>query len=247
MSEGEVVAMLVAQKALEQYRGTPFEHTLEHAFAKISAALKDLVTLDPSTVLSSISFKSLGASAADLEIFNVISNAQRSQFEIAFTYMKPQAKVPERRLVHPYHLTCVQNLWYLLAFDPSRDSYRTFALPRISNPVANKNRFTRREDFTPENVLGNAFGILAGRGSHDIKIEFDSFAAQYVRERTWHRSQKLEQRPRGVIRLELTVPHLGEVLAWVLSWGAHAKVIGPRELRHQVLEAGLAIAKTYAR
>jgi predicted DNA-binding transcriptional regulator YafY len=245
MSEGEVVAMLVAQKALEQYRGTPFEHALEHAFAKITAALKDMITIDSAAVLSGISFKPLGTSAADLETFEVISSAQRSHHEVAFTYVKPRAKSSERRTVHPYHLACVQNLWYLLAFDPTRNAYRTFALPRISSPSIGKTPFERRKDFSTEKILGTAFGIMAGTGSHEVKIDFDAFAAPYIRERTWHRSQRIEERPRGVLRLRLTVARLEEVLNWILSWGSHVKVLGPKELKQQVFEAGRAIAKAH--
>ncbi len=39
VTEGEVVALLVAQKALEQYRGTRFEDTLRSAFAKLTASM----------------------------------------------------------------------------------------------------------------------------------------------------------------------------------------------------------------
>ena len=40
VSEGEVIALFVAQKALEQYRGTSFEKPLRTAFEKISWACR---------------------------------------------------------------------------------------------------------------------------------------------------------------------------------------------------------------
>ncbi|MEO8351663.1 MAG: HTH domain-containing protein, partial [Chthoniobacteraceae bacterium] len=43
VSEGEVVALFVAQKALEQYRGTSFEKPLRTAFAKITDGLKERI------------------------------------------------------------------------------------------------------------------------------------------------------------------------------------------------------------
>src|SRR6266705_6516971 len=43
VSEGEIVALFVAQKALQQYRGTPFEAPLRAAFRKIGHGLKDRV------------------------------------------------------------------------------------------------------------------------------------------------------------------------------------------------------------
>ena len=41
VSEGEIVALFVAQKALEQYKGTSFEKPLRTAFEKIIEELKD--------------------------------------------------------------------------------------------------------------------------------------------------------------------------------------------------------------
>ncbi len=43
VSEGEIVALFVAQKAMEQYKGTPFEKSLKTAFRKITDGLKDTV------------------------------------------------------------------------------------------------------------------------------------------------------------------------------------------------------------
>ena len=41
VSEGEILALFVAQKVLAQYRGTPFEKTLASAFHKLTGALQE--------------------------------------------------------------------------------------------------------------------------------------------------------------------------------------------------------------
>src|SRR5438046_5226092 len=48
--EGEITALLVAQKALAQYKGTPFERPLNSPFRKLTAGLKDRVPF-PGTTL----------------------------------------------------------------------------------------------------------------------------------------------------------------------------------------------------
>src|SRR6185295_14429708 len=45
ISEGELFALLVAEKALQQYRGTTFEQPLMSAFKKIAESLPDTVSL----------------------------------------------------------------------------------------------------------------------------------------------------------------------------------------------------------
>jgi len=50
ITEGELVAMFIAERVLKQYRGTYFEHELERAFAKIVDLLPSPVSIDLSAV-----------------------------------------------------------------------------------------------------------------------------------------------------------------------------------------------------
>ena len=84
VSEGEVVALFVAQKALEQYRGTSFEKPLRTAFEKITEGLKDRIGFQWSDVDSAISFSWLGTSVSDLELFETVSRAVLDSHELAF-------------------------------------------------------------------------------------------------------------------------------------------------------------------
>ena len=45
VTEGEMVALLIAEKALQQYRGTTFEKPLVSAFQKIAEALPETISL----------------------------------------------------------------------------------------------------------------------------------------------------------------------------------------------------------
>src|SRR3954454_5765727 len=84
VSEGEIAALFVAQKALAQYRGTPFERPLQSAFRKITDSLKDRVSFSWSEMEEAISFHSVGASVADLELFEIVSQAVLRSVELTF-------------------------------------------------------------------------------------------------------------------------------------------------------------------
>src|SRR5205814_9302886 len=59
-------------------------------------------------------------------------------------------------------------------------------------------------------------------------------AAQEVRERRWHASQKLTTAPDGTVLLDLAVGGPEEVERWVLGFGPYAEVLGPSTLRARV-------------
>src|SRR6267143_814627 len=57
ITEGELFALLVAEKALQQYRGTTFERPLVSAFKEKAASLPDTVSMQLADWEHSISFR----------------------------------------------------------------------------------------------------------------------------------------------------------------------------------------------
>ncbi len=157
ISEGELVALYVGQKALAQYKGTSFEAPLSTAFRKITDGLRDTISVTWSDLDSAISFRNTGRSTADVHLFEQLSHAVFKQLEVRFDYKKPDVARYEQRYVQPYHLGCVENLWYLFAFDVDRQQVRTFALPRIRSVRVSKNKFRRPLDFSIGKFLGESF------------------------------------------------------------------------------------------
>jgi proteasome accessory factor B len=245
VSEGEILALFVAQKVLAQYHGTPFEKTLGSAFQKLTGALKETVSFDLGEWGSDYSFRVTGASAADLEVFRLLARAIVQRQEISFSYQSLRASAPETRSVHPYHLANIDNAWYLLAYDPQRAQIRTFALPRIQKPALTKKTFDRPRGFSAEKELKGGFGVFSGSGKYCIKVRFDSFAARLVRERDWHPTQKIREIKGGGIELEMTLGALEEIERWVLSWGDHAKVLGPKALIESVAKRIRSMQQAY--
>ncbi len=246
VSEGEIVALFVAQKALGQYKGTPFEKPLQTAFGKITRGLTDSVDFHWSDVDSSISFRGLGRSIADLELFEAVSRAVLASQELMFEYKKLASAQYESRRVQPYHLGCIENQWYLFAFDLDREQLRTFALPRMRKARNTRTRFTRPSDFSIGKHLGDSFGVFTGKPRYRVKIRFDAFAARLVAERHWHPSQKIRQLRNQEIELTLDLGGLEEIERWVLSWGSHARVLEPKALIEHLRAAAAQISASYA-
>src|ERR1044071_3701872 len=83
ITEGELFALVVAEKALQQYRGTSFEKPLLSAIKKMEEALPDTISLSLSALEQTISFRTRAEPILGLEIFDALARAttRRQQLE----------------------------------------------------------------------------------------------------------------------------------------------------------------------
>lgn len=243
-TEGELVALVVAEKALQQYRGTTFEKPLLSAIKKMEESLPDTISLSLSDVEQTISFRTSAEQILDLEIFDDLAKATAAQKQIEFAYRKPGDKQPEQRRVDPYHLANINGEWYLFAYDHLRKDIRTFALVRIKSIKQTGKTFSRVAGFSLEQRLRNSFGVHSGSDKFDVVIRFNERAADYIREKRWHDSQELKELKGGAVELRMKLSSLGEVERWVLSWGGNAAVLKPRELVESIKTAAKRLLKS---
>ena len=235
MTEGEVFALLVAHKAIAQYHGTPFEQPLRAAFRKLTSRLDDQGNLSPGNLDQALSFHPFAPDEADLETFQIVSRSLKEQRAVEFLYKNLGADKAQTRRVHPYHLACVENRWYLVAHDPARGALRNFAMTRMRRLLLLPDRFKRPKDFRIDDYLKGSFGIFQAGDDFEVVVDFDKWAGELVRERKWHQSQELTDLPGGGVRLRLLLNNLAEVERWILSWGTHATVVRPERLRENLL------------
>jgi proteasome accessory factor B len=237
ITEGELFALVVAEKALQQYRGTSFEKPLLSAIQKMEQALPDTISLNLADMGQTISFRTRAEPVLNLKIFDALARAvsQRNQLELA--YRKPGQDQPEPRLVDPYHLANINGEWFLFAYDHARKDIRTFVPARIQSVKPTGKSFERPQKFSLEKRLRDSFGVHSGEGEFAVVIRFNARAADYIREKKWHPSQTLRNLKGGGAELKMKLSSLSEVQRWVLSWGGDAKVVRPRELAEAVKQS----------
>jgi proteasome accessory factor B len=179
---------------------------------------------------SFISFRSFEVVPTDLKTFQVVSEAVRKSMVLEFDYKKINSSSFQKRIVEPYHLACILNQWYCFGQDIDRREMRTFVLARMRRATGTGQSFTKSKNFSLKDHLKDSLGVFSTKGRHHIVIRFDKFAAQFIRERVWHPSQQIQELTGGEVELRITLSSLHEIEPWVLSWGQHAKVMGPKEL-----------------
>jgi predicted DNA-binding transcriptional regulator YafY len=245
VSQGEVAALLLAQKSLEQFRGTPFERPLTGAFRKLSQSLGGDMEVAWHELEQAMSVRRSGAGLADMQVFDALAKAVTEREELVFSYHKLAGEEPEKRKVRPYHLGCIEDQWYLFAHDVGRGAIRTFALPRIREVEKTGEKFRRPKDFSVAKLLEGSFAVFEGRNAKPVKILFKGTAARLVSERSWHPSQQITGQKGGGALLSLRVGLSPDLVQWILGWGGEAEVLSPGELRGMVAKAALAAALVY--
>ncbi|MEX1045080.1 MAG: WYL domain-containing protein [Chthoniobacterales bacterium] len=244
VSQGEVAALLLAQKSLEQFRGTTFERPLSAAFRKLSHSLGGDMEIAWHELEQALSVRSSGTGLADMQVFDVLAKAVMEGAEVEFAYHKLAGEKPERRTVQPYHLGCIENQWYLFGHDADRGAVRTFALPRIGSVEKTGGKFRRPKDFSLAKVLEGSFAVFEGGRARQVRVRFSGVAARLVGERVWHTSQQLRRDKKGLM-LEMKVGLSPDLRQWILGWGAEAEVLEPAELRRDLAAAAAAAARVY--
>jgi predicted DNA-binding transcriptional regulator YafY len=237
ITEGELFALVVAERALQQYRGTSFEKPLLSALKKMEQSLPDTISLSLTEVEQTISFRTSTEPILDLRIFDTLAKATRERQQLELSYRKPGQPRPERRIVDPYHLANINGEWFLFAFDHLRNDLRTFVPSRIKDVRPTGKTFERRKRFSLGERLRGSFGVQSGQGEFDVVLRFHERVADYIREKKWHESQQLRELKGGGVELRLKLSSLAEVGRWVLSWGGDAVVVRPTELARSVRQA----------
>ncbi len=236
ISEGELFALIVAEKALQQYRGTNFEKPLLSAIKKMEQSLPDTISLNLADWEQTISFRTRAEPILNLKIFETLGKATAQRQQLELTYRKPGERQPESRVVdpYPYHMANINGEWFLFAFDHLRKDIRTFVPARIKAARPTGKTFERTQKFSLEKRLRDSFGVHSAQGEFLVAIRFNNLVADYIREKRWHDSQELVELKNGGVELRMKLSSLPEVERWVLSWGGNAVVVKPVELKEMV-------------
>lgn len=245
ISEAEIFSLLVAHKAIAQYHGTPFERPLEMAFRKLTGQLDRNVQFSLGNLDEVLSFRPFAPEDSDLTTFQIVTRALKEQWELKFLYRNLGTDKAQARLARPYHLACVDSLWYLFAFDVKRNAMRTFALNRLRAPEITQKHFSVPKKFNLNEYLQGSFNVFKGGDDYEVVIDFDSWAADLVRGRKWHSSQEVTELPGRQIRLRMRLNSIEEAERWVLSWGTHATVVRPLALATRICKTAIDLKERY--
>jgi predicted DNA-binding transcriptional regulator YafY len=241
VSEGDLFAICIAEKALQQYEGTGIYDDLNRVFQKILNSLPSETNYLLRDLSSNTTIAAFPSTETDGEIWKKVLDALREGQAITIWYQKPVQDAPASRKIFPFHVAHYHGSWYILGFCHARGEARVFNLSRIKKSEAAKetlaeerNREKFVKSFDPEKTLSESFDMYIGNESKTIKIRFTPAIAPYIRERKWHPNQELIPAPDGSLLFQAHVNSLVGMVPWILSWGSNAKVLEPAELVSEI-------------
>lgn len=237
LTEGELVAVFLAEELLKKYRNTPFESAIERAFQKIKLLLPESVSIDFNDLSHAYSFdlrqtRELTPQAA--KIFDLLAKAIKHKTSVEINYYAISRNAMQRRIIDPYHLRHAQGSWYLVGFCHLRKDVRTFAVNQIKEIKTLKDIFTIQADFSPEKFFQHSWGISQGETLTRVVVKIDKEIARWFVDRKLHPSQQTKENKDGSLTLTFKVAGTNEIKRWILSQGSWAKVIEPESLKKEI-------------
>lgn len=245
VTQGELLAFFLAVEIARRNSGGAFEKPLLSAVEKIARALPAEVEVEWESLRAHCTFAGPSSASADESTLLMLHQAIERRREVEFGYHAFSTGQHATRQVQPYHLHNARGDWYLLAFDRSRRAMRTFHAGRIERPRLRDNFFVRDQPFDAQSWNREAFVTEISAQVQNIAIRFDEYQARYIRERTWHETQAIEEMPDGGAILRFHSSGLNEIKRWVMQYGAHAQVLEPLELRAAVRDEVTAMLGIY--
>lgn len=240
-STDEAITLLLGADLVAQNFDAQYRRAAQSASHKIMAVLPDDRRPEVEQLERSIRFIALHSPVAP-DTLRQLRQAIIEGRRVRFRYQAPgrgnQPSADSQREADPYALMHAGGTWVLIAHCHLRRDRRHFRLDRIDDLSVLTQRFTRPPEFEIKRSEKRDRPI-------NVQALFDHETARWVREKPSYFEVAQEQRPEGLL-VTLAVHQPGDVLTWLLSWGAHVRVLEPESVRELLAREAAAMLSHHA-
>jgi predicted DNA-binding transcriptional regulator YafY len=243
LDEDEATAVFVGLHAAAGTGVTGASTSAMRALAKLERVLPPRLRKNLRTLRGSV--LALADRSPRLSLANVSALAaacsERQVTRIA--YAARNGDKTERR-VHPFRLVRVGALWYLLAWDPSKDAWRTFRLDRIARVAPEPERFQARPPPDDDLVAYVTTSLSSSAYTYRATVVLHA-SIDELRPRLGPRDGHLAPASATTCTLTLGAPTLDVLAARILWMGVDFTIVTPAALGDHLatIEARLARAQ----
>ncbi|HYH51359.1 MAG TPA: WYL domain-containing protein [Acidimicrobiia bacterium] len=166
------------------------------------------------------------AALPDVPALPALFDAYRRRARVTFEYRG------ERRRLDPYGILFRNGHWYVVGFDPDRDAIRAFRADRVESAIepGQAGAFERPEPFDPASALRDEPWRFGDEEPVEALVLVSETHAGWV-EADLGAPAVAERRDDGSIVVRMAVTNREAFRSFVLGLLDHAEVLGPPELR----------------
>lgn len=217
-------ALGIMKSLLNQYQNTPlYNSVIEKIEELVEMPVEDFsrIAVPPKPEYNKEDQKKFS------KIFDYMTLNKKIEF-----YYKGRWHGEERktRVVHPYQLLLENGTCYLYGYDEEKQDDRLFVLRRMEEIRLRKNEsFDLPADYEFSLKHGfSKFGAYTYKELIKYKIEFYGNTQIWIKENKWAEDQVIEEAVNKTV-LTFTSSQDDKILEWILSCGADARPVEPKE------------------
>jgi predicted DNA-binding transcriptional regulator YafY len=234
LSFSELCALYYSRALIECFAGTHVLADVQSALDKFEAALSPQMKKFLDRLPGVVTAKPRGAKRHDATTYGVIAKLLEAilhQRVVGMRYHSQASGREKEYAVHPHRLVHAQGGLYLWGFVPAYGELRTFAVERIKRVSHLEETFTPLAELDAD-PFKDSMGAYraAGAATSRIQVRFHPRLAPYIRDRSWHASQRFKDRTDGSVVMTMDVCDDYTLRSWILSFGRGARVQAPASL-----------------
>ena len=168
--------------------------------------------------------------------FEVVAAALLGRQRLQILYYSRVRNESSTREVSPQLLIHHRGNWYLGAWCHQQEAMRSFAMDAIEQASVLSKSSKAMPKKALDGFVGQGYGIFSGSEVQWAKLRFTEERARWVSRELWHPLQRLTPKEDGRLVMELPFTDLRELSMDILRQGRHVEVLGPPELRTQVVQ-----------
>lgn len=238
LNDDDLEAIQFAANTLSQFRSLDMFKSSEAAIDKILDRFNLNPKNDEKAVTSFVQFEA-AQSFKGGKYLPAILKAIRHEKIIRFEYEKFSGGKKRSYQLHPYLLKEYRNRWYVIGFNPDKNSVVIFGLDRIVGEIdVTDFDFQRQPDFNSSIYFEHSIGITAVNDDPQrIHLRFSPLAGKYIESQPLHTSQKIVRNDEVALEVELFLCVTQELIMTILSYGNDVEVKAPQFLKDQITKS----------
>lgn len=175
-----------------------------------------------------VDFSRWGSTGADREKFEILKQAVLKKQPISFTYPSSYGEITSRE-VYPLKLVFKAKAWYIQAFCPLKQDYRTFKINRMLQLTLGPGSFAGQA-FAPPSIVAET---PAQSALVPLKLVFSADVAYRVYDE--FDTKNVQKNKDGSFTVTIELPNDSWLYGFLLSFGTAVRVVEPKHVQDCLL------------